>query len=69
MRKLMLGLGVALAVSIGALTAEAITSNKAVAVTLNEFNSIPSVQPARALQERPVRGLLRPLSGAPNVLL
>jgi uncharacterized cupredoxin-like copper-binding protein len=50
MPKLMLGLGVALAlaVSIGALTAEAVTSNKAVAVTLNEFNAIPAVQGAPA---------------------
>ena len=50
MPKLMLGLGVALAlaVSIGALTAEAVTSNKAVAVTLNEFNAIPGVQGAPA---------------------
>ena len=48
MRKLVLGFGVvvALAVSIGALRADAVTSNKAVAVTLNEFNVLPAYQGA-----------------------
>lgn len=48
MRKLILGLGVALAlaVSIGAIRADAVTSNKAVAVTLNEFNVLPALQGA-----------------------
>ena len=48
MRKLSIGLGVAAAISIsvGALSAGAITSNKAVSVTLNEFNAVPSVQGA-----------------------
>jgi len=35
-------------VSIGAVAAHAVTSNKAVAVTLNEFNVIPAVQGAPA---------------------
>ena len=50
MRKLalMIVAAVAVVVSIGALTAKAITSNKAVAVTLNEFNVIPAVQGAPA---------------------
>lgn len=50
MRKLILGLGVVLtvAVSIGALSAGAVTSKKAVAVTLNEFNVLPASQGAPA---------------------
>jgi len=50
MRKLtlMLVAAVVVVVSVGALTAKAITSNKAVAVTLNEFNVIPAVQGAPA---------------------
>ena len=50
MKKLMLGLGVALAVavSIGVLSAGAVTSNKAVSVDLNEFNVLPAVQGAPA---------------------
>lgn len=46
MRKLMLGLvlATAIAVSLGALGARAVTSNKNVAVSLSEFNVIPSVQ-------------------------
>jgi uncharacterized cupredoxin-like copper-binding protein len=36
------------AISIGAMAAHAVTSNKAVAVTLNEFNAIPAVQGAPA---------------------
>jgi uncharacterized cupredoxin-like copper-binding protein len=50
MRKLILGLGVALAlaVSIGTLSAGAVTSKNAVAVTLNEFNVIPASQAAPA---------------------
>ena len=46
MRKLMLGLVLvtAIAVSLGALGAHAVTSNKNVAVSLNEFNVVPSVQ-------------------------
>lgn len=48
MRKLILGLGVvlALAVSIGAIRANAVTSNKAVAVTLTEFSVLPAYQGA-----------------------
>jgi hypothetical protein len=48
MPRLMLGLGVvvALAASIGALSAEAVTSRKAVIVTLNEFNVLPAAQGA-----------------------
>ena len=43
MKKLMLGLVFALvvAVSIGVLSAGAVTSNKAVSVNLNEFNVLP----------------------------
>ena len=50
MKRLMLGLGVALAVavSIGVLSAGAVTSNKAVSVNLNEFNVFPTVQSAPA---------------------
>jgi uncharacterized cupredoxin-like copper-binding protein len=50
MRKLILGLGVvfALAVSIGTLSAGAVTSKNAVAVSLNEFNIIPASQAAPA---------------------
>ena len=50
MKKLMLGLVVALAlaVSIGVLGAGAVTSNKAVSVNLNEFNVLPAVQGAPA---------------------
>jgi uncharacterized cupredoxin-like copper-binding protein len=50
MPKLILGLGIAfaLAASIGALTAEAVTSKKAVTVTLNEFNVLPAAQGAPA---------------------
>jgi uncharacterized cupredoxin-like copper-binding protein len=50
MRKLVLGLGVALAlaVTIGVLSAGAVTSNKAVSVSLNEFNVLPAVQGAPA---------------------
>lgn len=50
MKNLTLGLGavLALAVSIGALSAGAVTSNKAVTVSLNEFNAIPTVQGAPA---------------------
>ena len=49
MRKLILGLGVvlALAISIGALSAGAVTSRNAVAVTLNEFNVVAAFQGAR----------------------
>ena len=48
MHKLILGLGVAfaLAVSIGTLSAMAVTSKNAVAVSLNEFNVIPASQGA-----------------------
>ena len=48
MRKLILGLGLTfgLVVSIGALTAGAVTSNKAVGVTLNEFNVLTATQGA-----------------------
>jgi hypothetical protein len=50
MKKLMLGLAFALvvAVSIGVLSAGAVTSNKAVSVNLNEFNVLPAVQGAPA---------------------
>jgi uncharacterized cupredoxin-like copper-binding protein len=50
MHKLILGFGVALAlaVSIGALSAGAVTSKNAVAVKLNEFSAVPSVQAAPA---------------------
>lgn len=50
MRKLILGLGVvfALAVSIGVLSAGAVTSKNAVSVSLNEFNVLPSSQAAPA---------------------
>jgi uncharacterized cupredoxin-like copper-binding protein len=50
MRKLIFGLGVALAlaVSIGVMTADAVTSKSAVAVTLNEFNVVPAAQGAPA---------------------
>ena len=50
MKKLMLGLVFALAaaVSIGVLSAGAVTSNKAVSVNLNEFNVLPAVQGAPA---------------------
>ena len=50
MKNLTLGLGavLALAVSIGALSAGAVTSNKAVSVSLNEFNAVPTVQGAPA---------------------
>ena len=50
MKKLTLGLGavLALAVSIGALSAGAVTSSKAVSVSLNEFNAVPTVQGAPA---------------------
>jgi len=50
MRKLVLGLGVtlALAVTIGVLGAGAVTSNKAVSVNLSEFNVLPAVQGAPA---------------------
>jgi uncharacterized cupredoxin-like copper-binding protein len=50
MQKLILSLVIAfaLAVSIGAFSADAVTSNKAVAVTLNEFNVLPAFQGAPA---------------------
>ncbi|MCY7303660.1 MAG: cupredoxin domain-containing protein [Thermoleophilia bacterium] len=50
MKKLMLGLvfALAVAVSIGVLSAGAVTSNKAVSVKLNEFNVLPGVQGAPA---------------------
>ena len=50
MKKLMLGLvfALAVAVSIGVLSAGAVTSNKAVSVNLNEFNVLPAVQGAPA---------------------
>ncbi len=50
MKKLMLGLvfALAVAVSIGVLSAGAVTSNKAVSVNLNEFNVLPGVQGAPA---------------------
>ena len=50
MRKLILGLGIVLAfaISIGALSAGAVTSANAVAVTLNEFNILPTSQGAPA---------------------
>ena len=48
MKKLALGVGVvlALAVSLGALRADATTSRKVVPVTLNEFNILPASQGA-----------------------
>ena len=48
MKKLVLGLGVVLAlvVSFGALRADAVTSKKAVPVVLNEFNVLPAAQGA-----------------------
>jgi uncharacterized cupredoxin-like copper-binding protein len=48
MKKLAVGTGIALAlaVSIGALSAGAVTSKNVVGVTLNEFNAIPAAQGA-----------------------
>ena len=45
---LLLAAAVATSVSVGTLTAAAVTSNGAVSVSLNEFNVLPAVQGARA---------------------